>query len=769
MDKQTHEQAIQLFPSLHYIVSASEQKEVKPESVGKDKETFNLGVKSLKKLLPIDFSRKQVITITGPSGAFKSTIVRNFLMQGLAANNNDPEEVLLISLRDKLLFEDKKAFIKNVRLSEDVYRSDPDLRNLDSYTIEPNCPKKGWDGGSAVKYVEYTYKEKAKFYELAFISGTLLPEEFIKTIRSIFIKTKGKIRRVVLDDVSLIGVSYPFLKSSFTAGDLFLTAFVHMMRNYGVDLVISGTTDEYEEATKIVDQACLLADTVLTCNFIDVFGERVVLFKGEGLMTGSIQPGGFEAVPGVFRLSDSSDIIEKSDNDLNRIPFVIDTEYLQGLVGFDTQNIRHPELYLTLEIADAHKKYKKRIQELLDDAFPGPEVKIKSFDSREFETMHASLETLGEGPIDRTVVCAIDEFWKIEEKKESTKQTEKTHLINLMDQEDFNTADYIETLPKKNKNVSILGWPYYSNVLLLAYRKEMEEKINLSEKRLESWESLAALVKKFTPLEKGNTPINSPFDYIDFSNETKSCLFIDIINSNREFARQFGEAKNKEDPYEEENKIGKKIYEHLKEQLTENDKHILNELHAVQNIFISKYQDKIFNETIELRPDAAFYLCWYSQLRLFIKNHPELAENIRVCALPGGSIRGDWSLGIVKGSVSLNLGLKVIRQLCSETEDYNRFARGIGLPTRKSFYSEEGIIPEYFAWPRSIVKLNDIYKIYKQAIRRSSIPYYEKIRQPLSIVFGQLIPPKAMDADQSKRIKEIISRLPEQFKHFIKE
>jgi hypothetical protein len=82
----------------------------------------------------------------------------------------------------------------------------------------------------------------------------------VKVIRSIFIED-SEIKREAFYD---IGVSYPFLQSSKTAGDLFITAFAHMMRNYKVDTVIGGTTGEYEEADKIVDKACLLADSVLT-------------------------------------------------------------------------------------------------------------------------------------------------------------------------------------------------------------------------------------------------------------------------------------------------------------------------------------------------------------------------------------------------------------------------------------------------------------------------------------------------------------------------
>jgi hypothetical protein len=94
----------------------------------------------------------------------------------------------------------------------------------------------------------------------------------------------------------------------------------------------------------------------------------MVLISGEGMMTSTSQLNDFELVPGVFRL-----VKEKIDNsekdDINHIPFDIDTEHLKGLVGFDTNNIRRPGLSLTLEVSDAQKDYIKRISDSLKLAF----------------------------------------------------------------------------------------------------------------------------------------------------------------------------------------------------------------------------------------------------------------------------------------------------------------------------------------------------------------------------------------------------------------
>jgi len=58
-----------------------------------------------------------------------------------------------------------------------------------------------------------------RLYEIDFKTGHLLAEEFIQFIRDIIIRQpKGKlITRVVVDDVSEIGVAYPFLRKSETS------------------------------------------------------------------------------------------------------------------------------------------------------------------------------------------------------------------------------------------------------------------------------------------------------------------------------------------------------------------------------------------------------------------------------------------------------------------------------------------------------------------------------------------------------------------------
>ena len=173
-------------------------------------------------------------------------------------------------------------------------------------------------------------------------------------------------------------------------------------------------------------------------------------------------------------------------------------------------------------------------------------------------------------------------------------------------------------------------------------------------------------------------------------------------------------------------------------------------------------------------PRSLFYLCWYTQLRewMSMDKSGEWARDLRVLPLPGGGFRGDWYLGVVKGSVSRSLGEDLINNLCSSKEDYKRFARGIGLPTREYFYVSEGSPSgNFYAWPNSSphedndqaiggYSLQSFYNtIYRGAKHRSHIKNYQKIRPILWTICRQLETRKGAHADD---IWRIVRRIPDQ-------
>jgi len=703
----------------------------------------------------------------------------------------------------------------------------------------------------------YTYNKKMRFTELAFKSGYIFPEEFIQNIRDILLREKEenfRITRVVFDDVGLIGVSYPLLKRSKTAGDLFLTAFVHIIRNYeDISLVMTGTTHQYSEADGIISRARVLADTVLKCSFCDVFGNRYVVIEGEGLTTKGhkvkpeISKEYGEYTPGV--------IVPYEHH--NTSTFEIDLKRLEGLVGFGTANLHRPGItFRTFMEGGIQRKYNQDVGRMLANIFGYPQLEkdsekeriddssttknvytgnfytgalVESFTAYDSKVMHDSLDILEGRPLDRTIVSTVDEFCRSKERviragngngtKEDSSLDERvfvdlTELLKQIVKEEYTKSKlknenklkeayedwYIKPF-KVKWNEPIYGFPYYSSVLLLAYRKKdnggnelvsgrdllkwipakrVKQKKSRQEGyfKLQSWQDVNKFaemrleeLKRMTNESVGGKNNNRThkvckFEYYHYAEETLSCVLLDTLVSG--FMKMKGHKTNKE--------IKETLLDILKEKLSYSQ---LEELLALQELLSASHeyrQDQfgdewnrltqgLEDEEDQISPDAAVYLCWYSQLRELIQKYPGLANKLDVCALPGGGFRGDWYLGVAKGSVSIELGKSIVRILCSMKEEYKRFAQGIGLPTLACFYEPE---QDFFAWPQGEhVKVRNLGKIHGDAWTRGSIEGYGRFRSVLHTVCKQLIRHEIKTYkinDRKKLIRENISRLAGQVK-----
>jgi hypothetical protein len=642
---------------------------------------------------------------------------------------------------------------------------------------------------------------------VAFKGGALLPEEFIEVVRDVIREhsreepVARKIRRVVPDDVGLIGASYPFLRKSSTAGDLFLSAFVYVMRNYGVDLIITGTTGQLKEADEVVDLACELADSVLACDFIDIFGDRYVIIRGEGQTTSlgdapknAKSPESTEFVPGV--------VIKKSENIFN-----IDFSLLQGLVGFETGPIHRPGLTLQLFTEGTiHSQYNDEIEMMMGSAFsvprerppqekppgiPSPEkaarpqgrepsksaaaiedrrrVSVIRFDSDLSEAVHDSLGVLEGHPIDRTMICSIDEFYMSEYMREMGNRD----LIDVSACMRNKERDPYFVSVGEN----VLGVPYYANVLLIAYRDGI---LGSGESPPLTWSDWREKVMHVP--ERLKTLYRFDFDLL--AKETLTCTMLDAIVS---VCKKIGSTNKNQwkspaipeteqgDLYTWDKKKGTAVKKMLMSEISrkEVEDKIVDELHCFQDLFSSskKYISK-FSKSTEgdesryLNPDSALTVCWYSQLRELINRHPELRRKLRVAPLPGGGFRGDWFLGIVKGSVSEALGRKVIDLLCNRQEEYKRFVRGVGLPVTTRFYNKDApegdTLPKrtgFLAWPSSEISLNRILQIHRNALARSHIEGYRTFR-PALYGLAEMIAFAEKGENPTALIRHCIRRLP---------
>lgn len=841
-DEQEGEKArsgVVVFPSIHYVVSKTE---APTPTADPTEERFSdiWGIDALKRVLPENLARGSVVMIEGPAGTFKTNFACTFLANGLRKGTE--EAGLLLNLQDQPLLDREPDIRRWPTLGSEV-AGEFSWREL-AYCLENELGdgKAKWQNLAEIQKARISLwkrdysdglsrgqtnlwsqeyldalsenidKGQTHFWtlerlgsreddrvddlarpsliEVDFKTGALLPEEFVQIMRDIIIRFKevSPIRRVVLDDVGAIGASYPFLKKSRTAGDLFLSALVHIVRNHGMDLVMTGTTGDLAVANESVSRASALADAVISCRFRDIFGDRHVIVQGEGLMAGrgtQAETIG-ESVPPVVRLTETDD---------GRTAFQVDSEYLEGLVGFESGEIKRPGVVVHLfeENQAIHARYNQEMESMLEAAMAHPSrlarasssggylesdrtsVSLITFDSTKSEAFHDSLDVFGAGaPLEKTVLCTVDEFGR--EKKT------RGHFLELIPAADAGEDDGDENLLNPEELVGHMQhseveegqeknwrlWPYYLNLLVLAYRKELfeqpdrrgEARIDWKNKPPKKWQEIAGAAKQVEPDDSllcvvKESPIGRSFWFDQSARETLSCVLLDALAS--------GKGLHESTP-QETGGILEDFESGGKDELSPKGE-VMGELCAVHELLHRVQQEGVAVEKGKGMPgDSALYVCWYSQLRELIQFNPELREKIGVCPLPGNGFRGDWFIGIVKGSVSLTLGRKIIEILCSRDEEYKRFARGVGLPVREEFYDEK---EDFFAWLGGVdtVHVSKLRDMHEKARSRSHIKGYESLRSTIYTVAKQLTPewgPRLEDKERRRKIRDIVSRLPKQ-------
>jgi KaiC/GvpD/RAD55 family RecA-like ATPase len=848
--------AIRVFPSLHYVVygtdktgsrSYESQSDITETQSGTPNQSTDERDKfffdpSMKIYLPNE--KITTILIEGPRATYKSTLARDFLMKKLLGETNSAminhldngntskskniSHVMIIRFHDR---PSRKRYnnLQPFLVSEECRKNIENNFNCEiddiwkKFSIETNPDNNlKFENENTKRFLNsYCYEEnggKYRFTELIFKSGYVFPEEFIQ----IFLETLnqfGQPDRVVIDEIGRIGASYPLLLESKTAGELFLTAFVHIIKNYRINLVITGTTGEFVKSDHVINLTRTLVDTILQTDNINVFGDNYITIKGEGLRSSEslIE---IENVPGV--------ILPIEDN-----LFKIETNKFNGLVGFDVKNIYRPgiDLYMFKE-NNLHEKYNNELILLLKYAFSywdkadfkNNDLTIANctFDGSTSTSFHDSLSLLKGHPIKKTVICTIDEFFSKNPKDLKNMMVPITE--ELIDEE-FEGIQLDEAGDGK-----VYSLPYYDNILLMVHNSEYDiiEKESKNETHkirskddavkfvFNDWEDL---FNKITAI-KENHPSKSAIDYINNTDETLSCLLLDTLFStikksgDNELIKKFND-NHKEGKIE----LGDIIVDLLEHEKNYSKKETKKHLTFSKNLLalskIIRMSKKSFvwsgneeNENVNstqfrknikgdvLSPNSIFYICWYSQLRELIDCYPNLASKLRVYCLPGGGFTGDWQIALMKGSVSVNLGYEVLKLLCREEEDYKRFVKGVGLPTHQRFYKgnklEDNISSRFLAWPGSKLKFDELnnldksiiedlnkeleiyidaknipqifklYYIHEKAYKRSNIKNYTALRLSLVALFKQLIV-----LDSEAEIKEIIiNRMTSIFRRF---
>ena len=809
--------AVRIFPSLHYLVYAtdiSKNKHQEPEN-----KTDYFCDQDINYYLSKEPPHGNSVLIEGTRDTFKTSLAHDFLMNGVLCDYDS--HVLFIRFQDYSSLKDKlESFTITESCRNEIYDSGKKPKNYRSF-IENNgkpkpfwgeTPTKAWEGFNLDNCTERetqkrflssyisTFQDRShRFTELVYQTGYILPEEFVHILlETILNKPKWeKPSRIAIEEIGRIGSSYPLLLKSKTAGGLFLSAVFHIIRNYGIKLVITGTTNDYPKSDEVINKVKTLVDDILTTKKINVFGDNFITIQG-GRLSSAENPsrGDYpdENVPGV--------IIPTEDQLIK-----IDKEMLNGLVGFDTANIYRPgiDLYLFNE-NKVQIEYNNEVQRLLNYAFNTwgektlsgemiieNKIENKGFNDMSSPTFHDSLGLLQGKPIKKTVVCMIDEFFVKNNKRINALVPINKKIVD----EIFKDAEIFN--PDKNEVYSL---PYYDNVLVLVYNTDYYAKqpgVVFGDHK--SWSLVDWIeLEKIINAKKVSNPKKPVLDMIFETDETLCCLLLDAL-----FSGLDNDTKKKLDS--DQFDLNELLDPILKNLGSKSAKYLVRNLIALKRIIklCKRSNNWAVNNTVKtdrigaktetdigLIGNSIFYICWYSQLRDLLGCNPELSSKLEVFALPGGGFTGDWEVALLKGSVSANLGIEVLKFLCSKEEDYKRFVKGVGLPSKGRFYSGpkklENIEACFQGWPNSKIEISNelngeiledlkvqksvtgqvtlpqifkLYYIHSHAHKRSGIKNYSMLRNSLLILFKQLI------MTEENSIKDaVLRRMPGLIKRF---
>jgi RecA/RadA recombinase len=728
-----------VFPSLHAIVAATHSKK-RGESGKKAGFPFGWGDAITTHLLRSSLHRGDVVALAGPTGTFKTQIALNFLVNGVA--REESESVLYLRLRayepldlsadsgsmmpfaepvcSQSILEHQSGSRKTRAPSdgapvhkEEVQEQERVRREKEARwkvrTLVDSLPGRDEQKlgerfqrtGSANKYTPKVYARKGAtpkdgwLIVADFPTGMLQPEEFVDAVWLILERHKDrdtgktKIKRVVLDDVGSIGSSYPLLKSSISAGDHFLSYFLHVMRNVGLDVLLVGTTGDLAEANQMVNQACSLADAVLRTSIGTVFGDKYVLISGDGMA--ARQPNQGDTSP-VVLLPDQSPNRQDdgSAEPVRRRSYLRpDARLLDEFVGFDSGQIQRPGIVLHLfEENSIQKRYNQGVLQRLQDRYGKPAerwdaqstgVRLLPFTPGSPGRLAASLPDVPECPRDHTAIRMIDEF-EIDT-KHVRKQTE-----------------------------------FVRNVLLLAYRSDVAGIAAVAESG--RWSELYERCRGIQ--EAGASAGNRLFAFDRLATETLACLVLEGMATGGGIDWR----KLKGDGIEVPTKFSSEIAASVARELVA--------LHQLMTLSLRSDEapprSNRKNSRKLLPENACIYVCWYSQLRELFTRVPGLAQKLKICALPGGGFRGDWYLRVEPGSVSMLCGHNIVQSLCSTSENFERFREGVGIPVKGPLDTEA-----LLAWPGAPkdLKIGEVTAIWEHAHRRSQIKGYDRFNRVL--------------------------------------
>lgn len=530
------------------------------------------------------------------------------------------------------------------------------------------------------------------------------------------------IDRVMIDNLSHWEMSSPFIREDETFGDT-LTEFLR--RQHVSTLFVCGNKPGHSQSvvqSSVIDDA----NTLIDFHRIDFRGaQRVILrvVKTRGMRH---KPESFDVILGDdgLQLGPASKLLRVGTSG--------------EVTAVDTQ------LYLHEENLN-QRAYNANI---IDSLKPVLSRKV-ALNSKDRTHLVRAIQLSPYSTVDELQILQLDEFQLPELASPFSKS-----LLHVFPKSDWKANRWDDLDPRltdrvRRENGSFFAVPYYDNLGLLAFSRNLSnEDVQVSEEDVQDWTRLANCCAKW---ERSDNARKNPQDVFFFFrtniDENYNCLFFEILLSLGSVPPPLEFIGRKPD---DTCRIKQWFNDPMVPKACSIVRTLCRRVHLLTYSEQTQTAENLGPEeqgritTTERRRDqicerARVWRHWFTSLSQMLDDMPhERRDQIEVRPLPGNkAVAGEWYLGVPAYSAAPDVGLEIIRILTTRDEELERLRRGVGLPTRHSFYkstTESNLQSRYVTLSATLVG-----QLLKDSFRRSCFDCYPKVSRIISFHLKKII------------------------------
>ena len=683
--EQTGEHPFEISPGTGFTIypsSAAIISKIQPRSLRPPDTSIRFGLQPLDDILgEKGIAGGDVIAFKGPGGSFKTPLGLYFLLDTERVSSDQSPK-----LREQQYRRQRKP----VSLLVAARDNEATIRHIlrEHFRFRRHRPPKGPDDIIIIPLPH----------------GHVSPGYIIQRIEDVFLRARLNgywIDRVMVDNIAHWEMSCPFLRDDDTFGDM-LVEFLRRQRV--TSLLVCGDTlrDSRSDLQHSIIDA---ADCVLQFDQI--------VFRGQHRMTLRVlKTRGMHHRRESFDLTPGPEGIEiKPSSSLLRI------ERNGKVAPVKISLFLHSETLMQREYND---RFLKGVRAVLS-----PNATIESQDRI---YLSRSTGLAASSATDELQIMQLDEM---QLPKSFVEDPANLSLYTFPSSEwdEGGWSDFVPRMVKKIRPTgeSFLAVPFYENISLLAYRKDLLEP--------EATVSFTALLRRAQEWEAEHPNEDEVFfDFPQVTTENYACLFWEILHSLRGLPKRSGSCMLRNWTQLPEAAQAAKIFRGL----------------CRRSYFASGSSNQIMPkpqttmDLIHVNPNAVVWRHWYTTLNQMMSDmDPPKRAQIKVCALPQEVVMaGEWYLALPSYSAAPEVGIEIIKSLTSPEAELDRLRYGVGLPTHSTFYETEALSPDevetavspYFSLNNKVLK-----RLVEKAFMRSDFGCYSAVSGLLAYYLQRII------------------------------